>query len=118
MIIKLLYKPESGEVIQALEEWDWTEKGCPKPVIDITDEQWNNAQDKKNMVVDGQLVSEVEQPQLGQLTLGYIAKLNTLYPNLNLLATDTIEDAKIKMITAEVTYEESATLITFYDKGW
>lgn len=47
MIIKLLYKQDSGEIIQALEEWDWTAKGCPEPVIDITQEQWNAAQCKK-----------------------------------------------------------------------
>lgn len=61
---------------------------------------------------------KAEKRELGQLTLGYIAKLNTIYPTLNLLATDTTEEAKTKMITSEVTFEEAGTLITFYDKGW
>lgn len=118
MIIKLLYKQGSGEIIQALEEWDWTARGCPEPVIDITDEQWNTAQGKENRVVDGILVSTPKQPQLGQLTLGYIAKLNSNYPALNLNATDSIEEATVKLSTAGVDYNDVGTLITFYGKGW
>lgn len=66
------------------------------------------------------VIPEPEEPekQLGQLTLGYIAKLNTLYPTLNLLATDTIEEARVKLETAGVEYPEVSTLITFYDKRW
>lgn len=118
MIIKLLYKPDSGKIIQALEEWDWTAKGCPTPVIDSNTEEWNSVQGKDNRVVDGELVSIEPQPQLGQLTLEYITKLNTTYPTLSLNATDSIGDAKEKMISAGVTFEEAGTLITFYDKGW
>lgn len=62
-------------------------------------------------------VIQEEKPKshpLGQLTLSYIAKLNSNYPALNLLATDTIEEAKNKMITAGISFEESATLMLFY----
>lgn len=48
------------------------------------------------------------------MTLSYIAKLNSNYPALNLLATDTVEEAKSKMITAGITFEESAALLLFY----
>lgn len=119
MIIKLLYKHSSGEVIQALEEWDWMAKGCPMPVIDATPEEWNSVQGKRYRVENGSLVVIPEpEKQLGQLTLGYITKLNTAYPNMNLLATDTIEEARGKLETAGVGYTEVSTLITFYDKGW
>ncbi len=87
MIIKLLYKQGSGKIIQALEEWDWTARGCPEPVINITDEIWNEAQGKENRVVDGVLVSTaiVRNTIFAKLairracrTLGLEGKLNAL----------------------------------------
>lgn len=54
---------------------------------------------------------------LGQLTQGYIMKLNTLYPSLNLVITDTMDEAKIKMTNEGVSFEEAVTLMYLYEKG-
>ena len=95
------------------------------PFITVTDDVWHeaNSEPRDNRVVNNALISTpimpiTPTPALGQLTVAYINKLNVDYPALGLLGTDSIEDAKVKMIRAGVSFEQAGTLVTFYDKGW
>lgn len=54
---------------------------------------------------------------IGQFTMAYINKLNTLYPSLDLNPDDTIENATVKLTSAGVSLEEVDTLLGWYERG-